>query len=80
MYNINPFFRKSPLGTVSAGSAENKYEGVMQAESSAVYIRDTHTVTWVKLWSTSVLKKMNQNIPTPVWSMTNTGFLQLLLE
>lgn len=63
MYNINPFFRRSPLRTVSAGSAENKYKGVMQAESSAVYIRDTDAVTWVKLWSTSILKKMSQSIP-----------------
>lgn len=49
MYNINPFFRRSPLRIVSAGSAENKYKGVMWAESSAVYIRDTATVAWVKL-------------------------------
>lgn len=56
MYNINTFFRKSPLRTVSAGSAENKYKGVMWAESSAVCIRDTDTVIWVKLWSTSILK------------------------
>lgn len=43
MYNINPLFRSS-LRTVSAGSAENKYKGLMWAESSAVYTGDTDIV------------------------------------
>lgn len=53
MYDTKPFFRRSPLRTMSVGSAENKYQGILWAESSAVSVRDTGAVSWVKLWSTS---------------------------
>lgn len=42
---------------VSVGSAEKQCQGILWAESSAVSVTDTDAVSWVKLWSTSILKK-----------------------
>lgn len=64
MHSIKPFFRRSLLRTISIGSAENKYQGILWAESSAVSVSGTDAVSLVKLWSSSVLKKKKQKTNT----------------